>query len=30
MVAHELGHQKHNDVLRGLAWLALVAPAGTF
>ena len=30
MVAHELGHQKHNDLLRGLAWLALVAPAGTF
>jgi STE24 endopeptidase len=30
VVAHELGHQKRNDVLRGLAWLALVAPAGTF
>ena len=30
MVAHELGHQKHNDLLRGLAWLAIVAPAGTF
>ena len=30
VVAHELGHQKHNDVPRGLAWLALVAPAGTF
>jgi STE24 endopeptidase len=30
VVAHELGHQKHNDVLRGLAWLALVAPAGTY
>jgi STE24 endopeptidase len=30
VVAHELGHQKHNDLLRGLAWLALVAPAGTF
>ena len=30
VVAHELGHQKHDDVLRGLAWLALVAPAGTF
>ena len=29
VVAHELGHQKHNDLLRGLAWLALVAPAGT-
>jgi len=30
VVAHELGHQKHNDLLRGLAWLALVAPAGTY
>ena len=30
VVAHELGHQKHNDLLRGIAWLALVAPAGTF
>jgi len=30
VVAHELGHQKHNDLLRGLAWLALVAPAGVF
>jgi STE24 endopeptidase len=30
VVAHELGHQKHHDVPRGLAWLALVAPAGTF
>jgi STE24 endopeptidase len=29
VVAHELGHQKHNDLVRGLAWLALVAPAGT-
>jgi STE24 endopeptidase len=29
VVAHELGHQKHNDLIRGLAWLALVAPAGT-
>jgi STE24 endopeptidase len=28
VVAHELGHQKHNDLIRGLAWLALVAPAG--
>jgi STE24 endopeptidase len=28
-VAHELGHQKHNDLTRGLVWLALVAPAGT-
>jgi Zn-dependent protease with chaperone function len=30
VVAHELGHQKHDDLLRGLGWLALVAPAGTF
>jgi STE24 endopeptidase len=30
VVAHELGHQKHNDLIRGLAWLAIVAPAGTF
>ena len=30
VVAHELGHQKHNDLLRGLAWLALVAPAGMY
>ena len=30
VVAHELGHQKHNDLIRGLVWLALVAPAGTF
>jgi STE24 endopeptidase len=30
VVAHELGHQKHEDLYRGLAWLALVAPAGTF
>jgi STE24 endopeptidase len=29
VVAHELGHQKHNDLIRGLAWLTLVAPAGT-
>jgi STE24 endopeptidase len=30
VVAHELGHQRHNDIARGLAWLALVAPPGTF
>jgi STE24 endopeptidase len=30
VVAHELGHQKHSDLTRGLVWLALVAPAGTF
>jgi STE24 endopeptidase len=29
VVAHELGHQKHNDLTRGLVWRALVAPAGT-
>jgi STE24 endopeptidase len=30
VVAHELGHQKRNDLTRGLVWLALVAPAGAF
>jgi Zn-dependent protease with chaperone function len=30
VVAHELGHQKHNDLVHGLVWLAIVAPAGTF
>jgi STE24 endopeptidase len=30
VVAHELGHQKHNDLPNGLLWLALVAPAGTY
>ena len=30
VVAHELGHQKHNDLIRGLIWFALVAPAGCF
>jgi STE24 endopeptidase len=30
VVAHELAHQKHGDIYRGLAWLAIVAPAGTF
>ena len=29
VVAHELGHQHHRDLLRGLVWLAIVAPAGT-
>jgi len=28
VVAHELGHVKHDDILRGLAFLALVAPLG--
>ena len=30
VVAHELAHQKHNDIWRGIGWLALVAPAGAF
>jgi STE24 endopeptidase len=30
VVAHELGHEHHHDIYRGLLWLALVAPAGTF
>jgi STE24 endopeptidase len=30
VVAHELGHVRHRDVLRGLAQLALVAPLGVF
>jgi STE24 endopeptidase len=30
VVAHELGHQHNRDLYRGLAWLALVAPAGAF
>jgi STE24 endopeptidase len=28
VVAHELGHVKHEDILRGLAFVALVAPLG--
>ena len=28
VVAHELGHVKHDDVLRGLAFLIVVAPLG--
>jgi STE24 endopeptidase len=28
VVAHELSHVKHQDVPRGLLWLAIVAPAG--
>jgi STE24 endopeptidase len=28
VVAHELGHVKHDDILRGLAFVALVAPLG--
>ena len=30
VVAHELAHVKNRDVPRGLLWLAIVAPAGTF
>ena len=29
VVAHELGHVKHNDVPRGILWLAVVGPAVT-
>ena len=28
VVAHELGHVRHEDILRGLAFVALVAPLG--
>jgi STE24 endopeptidase len=28
VVAHELAHVKHRDLLRGLAWIAIVAPFG--
>ena len=30
VVAHELGHVVHDDVPKGLLWIAIVAPAGTF
>jgi STE24 endopeptidase len=30
VVAHELSHVVHRDVLRGLLWMAIVAPAATF
>jgi STE24 endopeptidase len=30
VVAHEMSHVVHQDVPRGLLWLAIVAPAGTF
>ena len=30
VVAHELGHVKHNDVPRGLLWLAIVAVPATW
>jgi STE24 endopeptidase len=28
VIAHELGHVKGDDIVRGIAWLALVAPLG--
>ena len=28
VLAHELGHVKGNDIVRGIAWLVLVAPLG--
>jgi STE24 endopeptidase len=28
VVAHELGHVKGDDILRGIAWIAIVAPLG--
>jgi len=30
VVAHELGHEKQKDVLRGLAWLALFTPLALY
>jgi len=30
VVAHELGHVHHRDLVRGLLWIALVAPAALF
>ena len=30
VVAHELAHARHRDLQRGLLWLAIVAPAGTY
>ncbi len=30
VVAHELGHVRHRDLLGGLVWIALVAPAALF
>ncbi|MBA3422163.1 MAG: M48 family metalloprotease [Thermoleophilaceae bacterium] len=30
VVAHELGHVRHRDLIRGLLWIALVAPAALF
>jgi STE24 endopeptidase len=30
VVAHELGHVKHQDIFRGMLWVAIVAPAGMY
>lgn len=30
VVAHELGHVEKRDIPRGILWIAIVAPAGTF
>jgi STE24 endopeptidase len=30
VVAHELGHVKHNDMPRGILWIAIVAPGAMF
>jgi Zn-dependent protease with chaperone function len=30
VVAHELGHVESRDIPRGILWIAIVAPAGTF
>ena len=30
VVAHELGHVEGRDIPRGILWIAIVAPAGTF
>jgi STE24 endopeptidase len=30
VVAHELGHVKHDDLRRGIFWILLAAPAGMF
>jgi STE24 endopeptidase len=30
VVAHELGHVKNRDLLRGMLWVALVAPVGIY
>ena len=30
VVAHELGHVENRDIPRGILWIAIVAPAGTF